>query len=88
LARFGSIRLALKHDVLHAELGIATHCCYDLLHRTTQGIFEETRLPRLQVGEPEADAERPRRSPRADTKKNVTLRARRNGVGSSSAAPR
>jgi hypothetical protein len=35
LARFERVRLALKHDVLHAELGIATHCCCELLHRTS-----------------------------------------------------
>jgi hypothetical protein len=32
---FERVRLALKHDVLHAELGIATHCCCELLHRTS-----------------------------------------------------
>src|SRR5262249_12975647 len=58
LACFERVGLALKHDVLHAELGIATHSCCELRHRTSQGIVEETRLLRLQVGEPKADERR------------------------------
>src|SRR4029078_6979198 len=58
LPRFGSVRLALKHDVLHAELGIATYCCCELRHRTSQGIVEKTWLLRLQSGEPQADQRR------------------------------
>ena len=53
-----AVGLALKHDVLHAEFGIAAHCRCDLLHRTCQGIVEETRFVCLQIGEPEADERR------------------------------
>jgi hypothetical protein len=34
----------LKHDVLHAEFGIAAHCRRDCLYRPCQGIVEEGAL--------------------------------------------
>jgi len=51
LSGFGGVRLALKHDMLHAEFRIAAHSRCDLLHRTCQGIVEETRFLCLQIGE-------------------------------------
>src|SRR2546428_14145911 len=52
---FRAVRLALKHDVLHAEFPIAAHCGCDLLRCTCQGLVEEFRFFCLEVGEPEPD---------------------------------
>src|SRR5579871_4855486 len=56
--RFGGIRLALKHDVRHAQFRVAAYGCGDLLHRPRQGFVEEARLLWLEIGEPEADERR------------------------------
>ena len=54
LERLGSVRLALKHDMLHSQFRIAAHGRSELRHRPRQGMVEDRRSLRLQIREPEA----------------------------------
>src|SRR5436190_15765399 len=54
-ARFGGVGLALKHDVRHSQLGVATYRRRHLRHSADQWVVEEARFLRLEIWKPDAD---------------------------------
>ena len=49
IARFGGVGLALKHDVPHAQLGVAAHRSAHLRHSADQWVVEEARFLLLEI---------------------------------------